>query len=69
MTNLGRIVGKQAWVELAKSLLKMLHRELGRVRARSPMPGPTSRGSRSQSPLALMDIVRKYGVGCSRTPG
>ena len=45
MTNIGRIAGKQAWVELAKSVLKMADRQLGRVRARSATRGPTSRGS------------------------
>jgi flagellar biosynthetic protein FlhB len=68
MANLGRIAGKQAWVELAKSLLKMLivgwavYGTIGEA-------WPDIQGLALQSPLALMDIVSKYGVGLLKNAG
>ena len=68
LKNLGRIAGKQAWVELAKSVLKMLivgwavYGTLGDA-------WPAIQGLALQSPLALMDIVREYGMGMMKNAG
>lgn len=68
MKNLGRIAGKQAWVELAKALLKMLivsWAVYGTLRD----AWPEIQQLTLMSPLALMDIVQKYGVGLLKNAG
>lgn len=68
MANLGRIAGKQAWVELAKALLKMLIVSWA-VYGTLSDAWPDIQMLALESPLALLDIVRKYGVGMLRNAG
>lgn len=68
LKNLGRIAGKQAWVELAKALLKMSIVGWA-VYATLVDAWPDIQGLALESPIALMDIVRQYGVGLLKNAG
>lgn len=68
MSNIGRIAGKQAWVELAKALLKMAIVSWA-VYGTLVDAWPDIQLLALESPVALMDIVRKYGVGMLRNAG
>ena len=68
LKNLGRIAGKQAWVELTKSLLKLSIVSWA-VYATLRNAAPDLQNLALESPLALLDIVRKYGIGMLRNAG
>jgi flagellar biosynthetic protein FlhB len=68
LKNLGRLGGKQAWVELAKAMLKLCIVSWA-VYATLSDAWPAIQGLALQSPLSLMDIVRDYGVGLLKNAG
>lgn len=68
LKNLGRIAGKQAWVELIKSLLKLSIVSWA-VYATLRNAAPDLQNLALESPLALLDIVRQYGIGMLRNAG
>jgi flagellar biosynthetic protein FlhB len=68
MKNLGRIAGAQAWAELAKSILKLSIVSWA-VYATLSNAWPELQNLALESPMALMDIVRKYGIGLLRNAG
>lgn len=68
MKNMGRIVGTQGWIELAKALLKMTIVSWA-VYATLRDAWPDVQNLAMSSPLALLDIVRKYGFGLLKNAG
>jgi flagellar biosynthesis protein FlhB len=68
MKNLGRLVGTQGWIELAKALLKMTIISWA-VYATLRDAWPDVQNLALSSPLALLDIVRKYGFGLLKNAG
>ena len=68
MSHIGRIAGKQSWVELAKALLKMAIVSWA-VYGTLIDAWPDIQALPLESPLALLDIVRKYGVGLLKNAG
>ncbi|MES2521509.1 MAG: EscU/YscU/HrcU family type III secretion system export apparatus switch protein [Gemmatimonadota bacterium] len=68
LANAGRILGKQSFVELAKSLLKLSIVSWA-VYATLSDAWPDIQGLALQNPYALMDIVRRYGIGLLRNAG
>ena len=68
MTNAGRILGKQSFVELFKSLMK-LGIVSWAVYATLSDAWPDLQGLAMQDPSALMDIVRRYSIDLLRNAG
>jgi flagellar biosynthetic protein FlhB len=68
MKNVGRIIGTQGWIELAKALLKMTIVSWA-VYATLRDAWPDVQNLALSSPLALLDIVRKYGFGLMKNAG
>ena len=68
MKNLGRLGGAQAWIELAKAILKMSIVSWA-VYATLRDAWPDIQGLALESPVALLDIMRKYGVNLMRNAG
>ena len=68
MKNIGRVIGMQGWVDLAKSLLKMSIVSWA-VYATLHDAWPEIQSLAQESPLALMDIVRKYGFAMLKNAG
>ena len=68
MTNIGRVIGTQGWVDLAKSLLKMSIVSWA-VYATVRDAWPEIQSLSQESPLALMDIVRKYSIALLKNAG
>lgn len=68
LKNLGRIAGAQAWAELAKSMLKLTIVSWA-VYATLSNAWPDLQNLALESPLALLDIVRQYGIGMLRNAG
>ena len=68
MTNAGRILGKQSFVELFKSLMK-LGIVSWAVYATLSDAWPDLQGLAMQDPYALMDIVRRYSIDLLRNAG
>lgn len=68
MNNIGRLVGTQGWIDLAKAVLKMTIVSWA-VYATLRDAWPDVQNLADQSPLALLDIVRKYGFGLLKNAG
>lgn len=68
MSNVGRIIGKQGWIDLGKALIKMSIVSWA-VFATLSDAWPDIQNLAMQSPLAMMDIVRKYGIGLMKNAG
>jgi flagellar biosynthetic protein FlhB len=68
MVNAGRILGKQSFVELFKSLAKLAIVSWA-VYATLGDAWPDLQGLALQNPYALMDIVRRYSVALLRNAG
>ncbi len=68
LTNVQQMLGKRSFVELAKSLLKMSIVSWA-VYATLDEAWPDIQGLALLSPVALMDVVRKYGLDLMRNSG
>lgn len=68
MNNVGKILGKQSFVELAKQLLKLLIVSWA-VYATLSDAWPDIQGLALQDPYALMDIAQRYGIGLLKNAG
>lgn len=69
MSNIGRIVGKQSYIELAKALLKMAIVSYA-VFVTLQDAWPDVQGlALNSSPMALMELVRKYGMALMKNAG
>ncbi len=68
LNNAKNMLGKRAFVELFKSLAKMLIVSWA-VYATISDAWPDIQGLALLSPVALMDVVRKYGLGLMRNSG
>jgi flagellar biosynthetic protein FlhB len=68
LTNAARIMGKQSFIELFKSLLKLAIVSWA-VYATLSDAWPDLQALALQNPYALMDIVRRYAIGLLRNAG
>jgi flagellar biosynthetic protein FlhB len=69
LNNIGRLVGTQGWIDLAKGLLKMAIVSYA-VYATLQDAWPDIQAlALSSSPMALMDIVHKYGFALMKNAG
>ncbi len=68
MRNVSRIIGTQGWIELAKAMLKMIIVSWA-VYATLSDAWPDVQNLALASPMALLDIVRKYGFGLLKNAG
>ncbi len=68
LTNAQQMLGKRSFVELAKSLVKMSIVSWA-VYATLSDAWPDIQGLALLSPVALMDVVRKYGLNLMRNAG
>jgi len=68
LTNVQQMLGKRSGVELAKSLLKLTIVSYA-VYATLSDAWPDIQGLALLSPVALMDVVREYGLGLLRNAG
>lgn len=68
ITGATRLVGEQGWVDLSKALVKLLIMSWA-VYATLRDAWPDVQGLALQSPVAMLDIVHKYGVGMLKNAG